>query len=178
MRPGDIYKARNGFNVEIDNTDAEGRLVLADTISLACEEFPDWLIDFATLTGAARVSLGTMVDSLFGNDKATTQLLYHSGIETGDWVWNIPMPLDYEAYFDSNASDFMNSSPAPFAGAVTAALFLQKFVSLSKWNHVDTYMWCDKPTGLWAEGNGATGKCVRLVTRAINAFISKREEVT
>jgi leucyl aminopeptidase len=172
MRPGDVYKARNGLQIEIDNTDAEGRLVLADAISLACEEVPDWLIDLATLTGAARVSLGTQIDSLYGNDKVTSQLLYHSGIESGDWVWNLPLPVDYESYFDSCISDFANSGSSGFAGSITASLFLQKFVSISHWNHIDTYMWCDKPTGLWAEGGGATGKCVRLVTRAIESFIS------
>ncbi len=172
MRPGDVYRARNGLQIEIDNTDAEGRLVLADAISLACEEMPDWLIDLATLTGAARVSLGTQIDSLYGNDKESSQLLYQSGIETGDWVWNIPLPADYEPYFDSSISDYANSGSSGFAGSITAALFLQKFVSISNWNHIDTYMWCDKPVGLWAEGSGATGKCVRLVTRAIERFIS------
>ncbi len=172
MRPGDVYRARNGLQIEIDNTDAEGRLVLADALSLACEEMPDWLIDLATLTGAARVSLGTQIDSLYGNDKETSQLLYQSGIESGDWVWNTPLPADYEAYFDSTISDYANSGATGFAGSITAALFLQKFVTISNWNHIDTYMWCDKPTGLWAEGGGATGKCVRLVTRAIERFIS------
>lgn len=173
MRPGDVFRAKNGLQIEIDNTDAEGRLVLADAISLACEESPDWLIDLATLTGAARVGLGTMVDSLFGNNKLTSQLLYNSGIESGDWVWQVPLPIDYESYLDSNVSDFVNSGSSGFAGSITAALFLQKFVTVPQWNHIDTYMWCDKPNGLWSEGGGATGKCVRLVTRAIESFISK-----
>ena len=172
MRPGDVYKARNGLQIEIDNTDAEGRLVLADAITLACEELPDWLIDLATLTGAARVSLGTMVDALYGNNKKSSELLYNSGIETGDWVWNTPLPADYDSYLDSSISDFLNSGSSGFAGSITAALFLQRFVSIANWNHIDTYMWCDKPTGLWLEGGGPTGKCVRLVTRAIERFIS------
>lgn len=171
MRPGDVYKAKNGLNIEIDNTDAEGRLVLADALTLAANEHPDWLIDLATLTGAARVSLGTMVDSLFGNHKYTTQMLYQTGIETGDWVWHVPMPLDYEGYLDSNISDLANSGTSGFAGSITAALFLQKFVGDTQWNHIDTYMWCDKPNQLWAEGGGATAKCVRLVTKAIETYI-------
>ncbi|WGL60309.1 M17 family metallopeptidase [Pigmentibacter sp. JX0631] len=171
MRPGDVYRAKNGLQIEIDNTDAEGRLVLADALTLAIQESPDWLIDLATLTGAARVSLGTMVDSLFGNHKFTTELLYRSGIETGDWVWNIPIPADYESYLDSNISDLANSGSSGFAGSITAALFLQKFIGNTQWNHIDTYMWCDKPTFLWSEGSGATGKCVRLVTRAIEEYI-------
>jgi leucyl aminopeptidase len=178
MRPGDVYRARNGFYVEIENTDAEGRLVLADTLSLVCEEKPDWVIDLATLTGAARVSLGPLVDSLFGNNPETLDLLYQSGVETGDWVWNFPLLQDYACYFDSNVSDFMNSGSSGFAGSVTAALFLQKFVTLNNWSHIDTYMWCDRPASLWAEGSGPTAKCVRLVTKAIETFISKKTELT
>ncbi|APJ04177.1 M17 family metallopeptidase [Silvanigrella aquatica] len=173
MRPGDVYRARNGLQIEIDNTDAEGRLVLADALNLACEENPDWIIDLATLTGAARVALGTMIDCLYGNDKETTQLLFKTGLETGDWVWKVPLPADYESYLDSNVSDMANSGTSGFAGSITAALFLQKFVTIPQWNHIDTYMWCDKPTGLWSEGSGATGKCVRLVTRSIETFISR-----
>jgi leucyl aminopeptidase len=177
MRPGDIYKSKNGLHVEIDNTDAEGRLVLADTLTLACEEKPDWLLDFATLTGAARVSLGPMVDSLFGNNKVTTDLLYETSVENGDWVWPMPLVSDYENYFDSSVADMMNSSTSGFAGSVTAALFLQKFISVDAWNHIDTFMWCDKPNYLWQEGSSPTGKCVRLVTRSIEKFLSKEGTV-
>lgn len=174
MRPGDVYKSRNGLQIEIDNTDAEGRLILADAISLACEESPDWVIDLATLTGAARVSLGTMVDSLYGNSMETSQILYDAGIESGDWVWNMPLPTDYENYLESNISDLVNSGSSGFAGSITAALFLQKFISVKYWNHIDTYMWCDRSYGLWSESGCATGKCVRLVTRAIEKFISSK----
>ncbi|KAB8030001.1 M17 family metallopeptidase [Fluviispira multicolorata] len=177
MRPGDIYKARNGFQVEIENTDAEGRLVLADAVSLACEENPDWLIDLATLTGAARVSLGSMVDSLFGNHPETNELLHSAGLETGDWVWPMPLPQEYESYFDSSVADFMNSSTSGYAGSITAALFIRKFVTVARWNHIDTFMWCDRPNGLWSE-SGPTGKCVRLVTKAIENFISKSQKLS
>lgn len=170
MRPGDVYKARNGLHVEIDNTDAEGRLVLADALCLACEEQPDWLIDLATLTGAARVATGSMIDCLFGNDAKTTEHLYQTGVETGDWVWKMPLPNDYNPYFDSQIADMMNSSTSSFAGSITAALFLKKFVTVKKWNHIDTYMWCDKSNGLWQEANGPTAKCVRLVTNAIKTL--------
>lgn len=172
MRPGDVYTAHNGLNVEIDNTDAEGRLVLADALSIACEEKPDWLIDFATLTGAARVSLGTMVDTLFSNHSEAQQLLYKMGVETGDWVWPAPLPSDYDTYLDSGVADCINSSASGFAGSIIAALFLQKFITVPRWSHIDTYMWCDKSNGLWHEGGAPTGKCVRLVTRAIESFIS------
>lgn len=173
MRPGDVYTAYNGLHVEIDNTDAEGRLVLADTLSIACAEKPDWLIDFATLTGAARVSLGTMVDTLFSNHSEAQQLLYKTGVETGDWVWPAPLPADYDSYLDSGVADCVNSSASGFAGSIIAALFLQKFVTVPRWSHIDTYMWCDKANGLWHEGGAPTGKCVRLVTRAIESFISE-----
>lgn len=173
MRPGDVYMAKNGNSIEIDNTDAEGRLVLADTICLAQEEAPDWLIDIATLTGAARVSLGTHVDSLFCNNKELSEHLFKIGIETGDWVWPMPLPIEYESYFDSQIADFMNSGSSGFAGSITAALFLQKFIKVDKWTHIDSFMWCDKPFGLWSESAGPTAKCVRLVTKSIEQFISK-----
>ncbi len=114
-----------------------------------------------------------MVDALFGNEKDTTNLLYQTGVENGDWVWPMPMPSDYESYLDSHIADTMNSSPTAFAGSITAALFLQKFVTVEKWNHIDTYMWCERSNSLWQEGGAASGKCVRLVTRAIENFLKK-----
>lgn len=170
MRPGDVYRARNGLAVEIDNTDAEGRLVLADALCFATEEKPDWIIDLATLTGAARVALGPMVDALFCNTKQHEELLVQAGCETGDWVWPLPLVDDYESMFDSGIADFMNSSTSGHGGAVTAALFLRRFVGQGiPWSHIDTYMWTDKPGDLWAE-SGATGKCVRLVVKALQNF--------
>lgn len=170
MRPGDVYTAHNGLSVEIDNTDAEGRLVLGDALSMACQEKPDWIIDLATLTGAARVATGSYMDNLFGNDAQTTNLLYDIGIQTGDWVWKMPLPSDYNSYFTSPIADMMNSSNSPFAGSITAALFLEKFITVKRWNHIDTYMWCDKPNGLWQEANGPTAKCVRLITKSIRSW--------
>ena len=175
MRPGDIYKTKKGFHVEIENTDAEGRLVLADAMTLACDEKPDWLIDLATLTGAARTSLGPMVDSMFGNHPETNKILTSCSVENGDWIWEMPIVADYEAYLDSGIADFMNASTSSYAGSVTATLFLQKFISVEKWNHIDTFMWCDKANSLWQEGSSPTGKCVRLVTRAIEKFITRED---
>lgn len=168
MRPGDIYTAYNGLNVEIEHTDAEGRLVLADAIALACEQKPDWIIDLATLTGAARTALGPLVDSAFGNRTEFNHLLHSISIETGDWIWNMPLPPQYDSYFESRIADIMNATPTPYAGAITAALFLEKFVGSCAWTHIDTFMWCDKAQGLWGEDNAPTAKCVRLVTNAIN----------
>ena len=169
MRPGDVYTAKNGVSVEIDNTDAEGRLVLADTLVYAAEEKPDWILDLATLTGAARVALGPSVDAVFSNESALEQLLVSTGIEVGDWVWNLPLVADYESWLDSNVADLVNSASSGHGGAITAALFLKRFVNGVPWSHIDTYMWADKPTELTQEP-GATAKCVRLLARALAKF--------
>jgi len=169
MRPGDVYKAKNGLTVEIDNTDAEGRLVLADALCYAAAEKPDWLIDLATLTGAARVALGPSVDSLFCTDPALERLLVDTGLLLGDWVWPLPFVDEYESWLDSNVADIVNSASSGHGGAITAAAFLKKFVGQSNWTHIDTYMWADKPTDLTQEA-GATAKCVRLLTHAIGLW--------
>lgn len=170
MRPGDVYIAKNGLSVEIDNTDAEGRLVLADTMCLALEQKPDWLIDLATLTGAARIALGPQVDAMFTNDHKVAETLTEIGISLGDWVWEMPLVDDYDSMFDSAVAEFTNCSTSGLGGAITAAQFLKKFVSNNtKWTHIDTYMWNDKASDLYAE-NGASAKCVRLVTWAAEHF--------
>jgi leucyl aminopeptidase len=169
MRPGDVYTARNGLTVEIDNTDAEGRLVLADALCLAAEESPDWIIDLATLTGAARTALGGGVDALFSNDKAREDLIFRTGLELGDPVWPLPLVDDYEPLLDSGVADVVNSASSPQGGAITAGLFLRKFVGQVPWSHVDTYMWTDRAGELFAEP-GATAKCVRLVEAAVRSF--------
>lgn len=169
MRPGDVYKSRQGLTVEIDNTDAEGRLVLADALSYAASEKPDWLIDIATLTGAARVALGPSVDSLFCTDKAMEDLLVESGVLLGDWVWPLPFVEPYEPWLESSVADIVNSAASGHGGAITAALFLKKFVGECNWTHIDSYMWSDRPTEITQEA-GATAKCVRLLTHAIGLW--------
>ncbi len=169
MRPGDVYKSRQGLTVEIDNTDAEGRLVLADALNYAASEKPDWLIDIATLTGAARVALGPSVDSLFCTDKAIENLLVDTGALLGDWVWPLPFVEPYEPWLESSVADIVNSASSGHGGAITAALFLKKFVGECNWTHIDSYMWSDKPTDLTSEA-GATAKCVRLLTHAIGLW--------
>ncbi|MEY2987759.1 MAG: hypothetical protein RJB13_1280 [Pseudomonadota bacterium] len=171
MRPGDVYKSRQGLTVEIDNTDAEGRLVLADALNYAASEKPDWLIDIATLTGAARVALGPSVDSLFCTDKAIESLLVDTGVLLGDWVWPLPFVEPYEPWLESSVADIVNSASSGHGGAITAALFLKKFVGECNWTHIDSYMWSDKPTDLTSEA-GATAKCVRLLTHAIGLWAS------
>jgi leucyl aminopeptidase len=172
MRPGDVYKSKNGTTVEIDNTDAEGRLVLADALSYAVAEKPDWVVDLATLTGAARVALGPSVDALFCTDFEIEKLLVDTGRMLGDWVWPMPFVEDYETWLDSNVADLSNSASSGHGGAITAAQFLRKFVGQTNWTHIDTYMWADKPTDLTQE-SGATAKCVRLMTHAIGLWANQ-----
>lgn len=141
MRPGDIIRSRSGITVEIDNTDAEGRLVLCDAITRAVEEKPELLVDFATLTGAARVALGPDLPALFANDDALADGLLEVGSEANDPVWRMPLWQPYEDMLASDIADISNSGGA-FAGAVTAALYLQKFVPEDlPWAHLDTFAW-------------------------------------
>jgi leucyl aminopeptidase len=141
MRPGDIVKSRKGLFVEIDNTDAEGRLVLADALDKAVADKPALIVDYATLTGAARTALGPDLPALFGNDDALAGAILDAADAAGDPVWRLPLWKPYADMLDSDIADFTNSGGA-FAGAITAALFLQKFVPDDvPWVHFDTYAW-------------------------------------
>jgi leucyl aminopeptidase len=142
FRPGDVLKSRNGLTVEIGNTDAEGRLILADAITRAAEGKPDLMIDFATLTGAARVALGPDLPALFANDDALAGDLLEAGAAASDPLWRMPLWAPYAEMLSSDIADLGNVSDAPMAGAVTAALFLQKFVpERLPWAHFDTFAW-------------------------------------
>ena len=157
-RPGDVYVAKNGIAVEIDNTDAEGRLVMADALCYANETDPDYLFDIATLTGAARISLGTQVDVCLTNNENLAELIHKSSIETGDWLWRQPRPATYESSLDSKVANTENTG-SRFGGAITAGMFLEKFHTSSNWMHIDTWMWSDKPN-MFAKEAGATPKVV------------------
>lgn len=138
FRPGDIIRTRKGITVEIDNTDAEGRLVLCDALALACEGDPGMIFDFATLTGAARTALGTELPAMFCNDDALAQGITTSGQAVADPVWRLPLHQPYRKMLDSRTADLTNSSGAPYAGAITAALFLESFVRADvPWAHFD-----------------------------------------
>jgi leucyl aminopeptidase len=142
FRPGDVLTSRAGKTVEIGNTDAEGRLVLADALSLADAEAPDTLLVFATLTGAARVALGPDIPALFTDDDAFAAELVKMGTALGDPVWRLPLWPGYERHLDSEVADFNNVWDAPFAGAITAALFLKRFVkNARRFAHFDLYAW-------------------------------------
>lgn len=141
-RPGDIITMRNKLKVEIDNTDAEGRLILADTITKACEQQPELLIDFATLTGAARVAVGPDIATMFSNDQKLANEIISCAAKTEDPVWQLPLFAGYEPWLDSKCADIVNSCSTPYAGAITAALFLKKFVQPNiPWLHFDIMAW-------------------------------------
>lgn len=144
FRPGDIVKTRKGLTVEIDNTDAEGRLVLCDALAEADSEKPDLIIDFATLTGAARIALGLELPGFYSTDEQFALNLAEQGQIAEDPVWRLPLHQDYAVYMDGTISDLVNASPTPFGGSITAALYLQKFVDHSPWVHVDVGAWNDR----------------------------------
>ena len=145
-RPGDILRSRKGLSVEIGNTDAEGRLILGDALALAAEgkggKTPELIIDFATLTGAARVALGPDLPPLFANDEKLASDFLDSADKVSDPLWRMPLWSHYEEMLSSDVADIGNASDSPMAGAVTAALFLQKFVPEEiAWAHIDTFAW-------------------------------------
>ncbi len=142
FRPGDILKSRKGLFVEIDNTDAEGRLVLADALTKAGERDPELVIDFATLTGAARTALGPDLPAMFANEDSLAAALLDQGQLVEDPCWRMPLWAGYADMLSSDVADTLNSSESGMAGCITAALFLQKFVpDGAHWAHFDTYAW-------------------------------------
>jgi len=141
FRPGDVLQSRKGLTVEIDNTDAEGRLILADALTRASELDPDYLIDFATLTGAARVALGTDVAPYFTDDVEFAGELEKASVEQADPLWRLPLWKPYLSMLNSSIADIVNGASSPFAGTITAALFLQKFVDAKSWTHLDVWGW-------------------------------------
>jgi leucyl aminopeptidase len=142
FRPGDILRSRKGLTVEIGNTDAEGRLILGDALARAGEAKPELILDFATLTGAARVALGPDLPALFANDDALADELLAAGAAVSDPLWRMPLWKHYDEMLASDVADLGNMAEAPLAGAVTAALFLQRFVPEgTPWAHFDTFAW-------------------------------------
>lgn len=142
FRPGDVLMMRNGLSVEVHNTDAEGRLILADALTKACEEQPDLLIDFATLTGAARVAVGTEIAAMFTNSEQLAVALDCAAQKAVDPIWRLPLFAAYEDQLRSSVADLANASDHPYAGAITAGLFLQHFISNTvPWVHFDIMAW-------------------------------------
>jgi leucyl aminopeptidase len=141
FRPRDIYKSRKGLTVEIGNTDAEGRLVLADALALADEDNPVLIADFATLTGAARVAMGPDVPPFFTDDDTLAAELSAAGASENDPVWRLPLWRPYDQMLDSKVADLNNVSSGGQGGAITAALFLRRFVAAKSWLHLDIFAW-------------------------------------
>ncbi len=142
FRPGDILTSRQGLTVEIANTDAEGRLVLADALTKASESEPVMIVDFATLTGAARVALGPDLPAVFSNDDASAIALTNAARDVSDPLWRLPLHSGYGEMLKSDIADLNNAPDGGFGGAITAALFLQKFVPANtQWLHLDTFAW-------------------------------------
>ena len=136
-KPGDIAVAMNGKSIEILNTDAEGRLTLADMLSYAVNEKPDYIIDLATLTGACMVALGEEVAGLFTNNEKLGDLITQAAAESGEKVWQLPLEIEYRETIKSHIADLRNVATSRYGGAITAALFLEEFVSNIPWVHMD-----------------------------------------
>ncbi|MCF8499811.1 MAG: leucyl aminopeptidase family protein [Rhodospirillum sp.] len=156
FRPGDVLRSRKGLSVEIGNTDAEGRLVLADALTEACTDSPQLLIDCATLTGAARVALGPDIPALFTDDDRLADRLAAQAKRLRDPLWRLPLWPAYRRMIDSKIADINNAGDSPFAGSITAALFLKDFVSPGvTWAHLDLFAWRPGPRPGQSEGGAA-----------------------
>ncbi|OGT31113.1 MAG: leucyl aminopeptidase [Gammaproteobacteria bacterium RIFCSPHIGHO2_12_FULL_35_23] len=168
-RPGDIITMRNGKTVEITNTDAEGRLVLADALVEACSEKPDLLIDFATLTGAARIAVGTEIAAFFTNSDMLAKNIMAFAQQDNDPIWRMPLFKNYLQLLESKVANFTNSAPGSYAGAITAALFLEQFIDKDiPWLHFDIMAWnvCERP------GHPEGGEAMGL--RAVFDYLRQR----
>ena len=169
MRPGDVFASRKGLTVEIGNTDAEGRLVLADALADADDQTPDLLLDVATLTGAARAATGMELPPFFTDDEKLAAGLMRHGMAVQDPLWRLPLWRGYEDTLKSRVADLNNNPAYMYAGAITAALFLNRFVTrTTSWAHLDIPAWTDRPRPgrpIGGEANGA---------RAIYALLKER----
>jgi leucyl aminopeptidase len=168
FRPRDIFTSRKGLSVEIGNTDAEGRLILADALTLADEDNPALIVDFATLTGAARVALGPDLPAAFTTDDALAAELARFAVAENDPLWRMPLWRPYEAMLDSKVADLNNVGSGGQGGAITAALFLRRFVTTKSWLHLDIFAW----TAAAKPGRPEGAEC--QTARALYAMLSAR----
>jgi leucyl aminopeptidase len=168
-RPGDVLKSRKGLKVEIDNTDAEGRLVLGDALAKAGEDNPELIVDFATLTGAARVALGPDLPATFVNDDELAGSIEASAKQVTDPIWRMPLWDGYDEMLKSDLADLSNAADSPMGGSITAALFLRRFVPEGvPWAHLDTFAWRPSPKPGRPKGGEAMG------LRAVFAMLQGR----
>ncbi|TCO73348.1 leucyl aminopeptidase family protein [Rhodovulum euryhalinum] len=165
FRPQDILRARNGLSVEVNNTDAEGRLVLADALALACEEETDLLISMATLTGAARVAVGPDIAPFYTDDDGLAAALTSAATDAADPVWRMPFHAPYETMIEPGIADLDNAPRGGFAGSITAALFLRRFVAQARYAHFDIYGW--QPADAPARPKGGVGQGARAILGAL-----------
>ena len=169
FRPGDVLATRSGLTVEVDNTDAEGRLILCDALAEAGSEDPELLVDFATLTGACRIALGTELPGFFTDDAALAADLLAAGERVDDPVWRMPLHKPYKDMLKSEVADLLNCSASPYAGAITAALYLQEFVDdKTSWVHFDIMAWNNRKLPGRPVGGEAFG------IRAVFAYLQQR----
>jgi leucyl aminopeptidase len=170
LRPLDVVPSRRGLTVEVGNTDAEGRLVLADALweAVSEEPEPDLLIDFATLTGAARIALGTELPAFFCNNPTVASALIQCGLQVDDPLWQLPLHAPYRAMIESKVADLSNISDSSYGGAITAALFLQEFTKPTlPWVHIDLMAWNTRSLPGRPEGGEA------MAMRAVFALIQQ-----
>jgi leucyl aminopeptidase len=171
FRTGDVYKSRKGLTVEIGNTDAEGRLILADALALAAEDEPDLLFDFATLTGAARVALGPELPPYYTRSDALAEEIARFGASANDPVWRLPLWESYSSGLDSKIADVSSTTSHSFAGSITAALFLERFVAKpDRWAHFDVYCW--NPSAKPGRSEGGEIQAARLLYDLIEARVA------
>ncbi|HEY4922327.1 MAG TPA: leucyl aminopeptidase family protein [Xanthobacteraceae bacterium] len=169
FRPRDVYRSRMGLTVEVGNTDAEGRLILADALALADEEAPDLLVDMGTLTGAARVALGPDVPPFYTHDEELAGAIAYNARAENDPLWRLPLWPGYDAMLDSKVADLSNIGTGGFAGSIVCALFLNRFVAAAKaWLHVDIYAWTPSAKPGRPEG----GEC--QAARAVYSYLAGR----
>ena len=168
-RPGDVVPTRKGLTIEVENTDAEGRIVLSDALADGATDAPDLMIDFATLTGAARVALGTDLPAMFSNDEAVADGIANAGRDVRDEVWRMPLHAPYRELIESRVADLMNGTSQPYGGAITAALFLQAFVPDEiPWAHFDLMAWTTRAKPARPVGGEA------MALRAVFEFLERR----
>ncbi len=170
MRPGDVLKMRNGKTVEVLNTDAEGRLILADALSYADDEEVDAVVDLATLTGAVSIALGEKVAGLMGNNEAWIDQVRDAADRAGERVWHLPLPPDYRRNMDSEIADIRNIATGGGAGTLTAGLFLQEFVGARPWVHLDIAGTARASSDDGDISKGGTGWGVRTLVELARGF--------
>ena len=168
-RPGDVIKTRKGLHIEIGNTDAEGRVILCDALAYGAEGRPELMIDMATLTGAARVALGSQLPALFCRNTALARSLVDQGMAMDDPLWHMPLWRPYHGGIESDIADIVNTGKGPMAGAINAAIFLEDFVPQDQeWLHIDLFAWNDASR----PGKPAGGEAQTL--RTLLAYLEER----